>query len=112
LKNKNFVNLSQALIECGADPNVGTDTNWNPLHSAVEMENTELLEELLRVSSTMVNCRNSSGWTPMDIALIKKRVDMANTLWERGGQISMFCKPESGWTPLHKGKNRFFVPQN
>lgn len=76
---KGQVNLVQALLEKGANPNLADVNKTTPLHYAVLLKN-ELLIELLMASNADTSLKDSRGKTALDYALMDKNKNIISLL--------------------------------
>lgn len=71
--------LLTAILAKGANPNLLSDNEWPPLHTAVEHGNPELVRALLSYGA-YVDIQDESGFTPLQLA-----IDMeADGAWQEG----------------------------
>jgi ankyrin repeat protein len=67
------------LLDQGADPNALTDCGRRPLHSAVSVEDGELLKLLLRYGADPT-LKDNHGRTPYDLAVERNFFEIAHLL--------------------------------
>jgi ankyrin repeat protein len=84
------------LLVRGVDPNVRDATGQTALHIALKDDSEKALASLLKHPQLDVNAANGAGETPLMLAAIAGRLEVARQLAERGAQIN-----REGWTPLH-----------
>lgn len=73
---------------------------WTTLHDAVFVRPTQDILTLLSQPEvkSLINTQNATGWTPLHIAALKNRKDVAIMLINLGA--SKDIKSYSGYTPL------------
>lgn len=86
----------QALAARGFDLNTVNPQGEHPLFLALKAEAWRVAAFLLERPEVRVESRSATGETPLMIAALKGRLDLARRLIERGAEVN---KP--GWTPLH-----------
>ena len=86
----------QDLAARGFDLNTVNPQGEHPLFLAMKAEAWRAAAFLISRPEVKVESRSSSNETPLMIAAIKGRLDLARGLIERGAEVN---KP--GWTPLH-----------
>lgn len=90
------VDTVQGLARRGFDLNTVNPDGEHPLYLAMKAEAWTVAGWLLGQPQVKVESRSKAGETPLMIAAIKGRLDLARRLIERGAEVN---KP--GWTPLH-----------
>ncbi|UIP92246.1 ankyrin repeat domain-containing protein [Wolbachia endosymbiont of Anopheles demeilloni] len=85
------------LLDNGAKVN-GCDTSMNPLCVAINNGHDEVAQLLLSVEGVDVNIGNQLGNTPLHIAAITGRKEIARLLLAKGADANI--KNHSGDTPL------------
>ena len=70
------------------------------LHSATVKGNTKLVRKLLRRSETDVDCRDSSGMTPLMLAAYDGNLAAVKLLLEGGAGVNINAL--IGWSALHE----------
>lgn len=86
----------QELAARGFDLNTVSPQGEHPLFLAMKAEAWRAAAFLISRPEVKVETRSATGETPLMIAAIKGRIDLARRLIERGAEVN---KP--GWTPLH-----------
>lgn len=86
----------QDLAARGFDLNTINAQGEHPLFLAMKAESWRVAGFLIGRPEVKVEHRSATGETPLMIAAIKGRIDLARRLIERGAEVN---KP--GWTPLH-----------
>ncbi|ESO02306.1 hypothetical protein HELRODRAFT_65123, partial [Helobdella robusta] len=66
---------------------------------AAESGKKHVLEELLAVDASLVNCRDSDGYTPLHRAAYENKTDVVKFLLANGADINARTKDD--WTALH-----------
>lgn len=84
------------LIRQGADPGDANAQGNPPLHIAIQQESWKAAQALIAQDRTDVNQANANGETPLMLAALKGRLDLAGQLLARGAYVN-----RPGWTPLH-----------
>ena len=96
--------IAKALIEAGADPNVGGGANGSPLHMAV-VRGSLLITDMLIKRGAEVNIVDSDGNTPLHFVMnvFTKRDTKYKAIAE--SLVMSGAKPNSRnkelWAPLH-----------
>mgnify|MGYP006141233723 FL=1 len=93
---RNDVEKLQALARRGFDLNTLDAQGDHGLLLALRADAWAVAGYLIAQPQVQVESRSGSGETPLMIAAIKGRLDLARRLIERGAEVN---KP--GWTPLH-----------
>lgn len=91
----------QQLIQRGADPNWPNETGVPALVLALQLEDEKVPVFLARLPQTQVEVQNLAGETPLMIAALMDRLDVAEALLERGAELN-----RPGWTALHYAATR------
>lgn len=86
----------QELAARGFDLNTVNPQGDHPLFLSLKAEAWRVAAFLITRPEVRVESRSASGETPLMMAAIKGRIDLARRLIERGAEVN---KP--GWTPLH-----------
>ncbi len=86
----------QGLTRRGFDLNTLDAGGEHGLMLALRADAWAVADYLIAQPQVQVESRSSAGETPLMIAAIKGRLDLARRLIERGAEVN---KP--GWTPLH-----------
>lgn len=84
------------LLQRGVDPNVGDKDGNSALMIALRGESYQAAERLIAHDATDVNRPNAANETPLMMAALRGRLDLAKQLVSRGAKINL-----KGWTPLH-----------
>jgi ankyrin repeat protein len=74
-------------------------TKSTPLHFAIELDRLEWVHLLLQASGTNVDAQDGVGHTPLHVACIRGRRDLAEALIARGANPNVANKAKE--TPLH-----------
>jgi ankyrin repeat protein len=91
------------LLHRGADPNIGGQTGWTPLHFATAFGRTEIAEILLQYKA-VVNAQDDAGRTPLHLVSKWEHVDFTRLLLEHGADVN--SKDVDRCTPLHLAYDR------
>ncbi len=86
----------QGLAARGFDLNTVNPQGEHPLFLALKAEAWRVAAFLVSRPEVRVETRSATGETPLMIAALKGRIELARRLIERGAEVN---KP--GWTPLH-----------
>jgi ankyrin repeat protein len=76
--------LAQALLERGAEPNAGQQGGFTPLHEAAATGQLELAKLLLGRGAN-INAKSDAGKTALSYAIENNQTEMAKFLEARGG---------------------------
>ena len=85
------LDLMKLLIDRGADVNASSNYGSTRLGNAFLNINPDVAKLLID--------RGANGWTPLFLAVIENRLDVAKRLIDLGADVN--AKGASGWTPLH-----------
>ncbi|KAK7573948.1 hypothetical protein V9T40_011139 [Parthenolecanium corni] len=93
--------VGRILFEKGADVRSIDQRGNLPLHRACQENNLDMIRFLVECDSTLINCTNNKGCTPLMLAAASwgSDVRVVRILCENGAKIDI-CD-ESGWTALH-----------
>ncbi len=89
--------VTELLIEHGADVNAFDNDGWSVLMFAIENKATKTAELLIQQGAN-VNATTKSGMTPLMIAARKDEKDIAELLIKNGSNVNAIDK--DGWSPL------------
>ena len=78
---------------------------WTPLLSAVDANDGEIVEMLLKHPDIDVNKTGSGGWTPLLLAIAEKNEGIVEILLKHP-EIDVNIAGLKGWTPLTRACNR------
>lgn len=84
------------LLNRGFDPNAVNEKGEYALYVAVRDESPKVAALLIAHPHTDVDAANAAGETPLMMAALRGKVELARQIIERGGQVN-----RDGWTPLH-----------
>jgi len=84
------------LLDAGLDPNLRKANGDTALHVATREESAQALARLLQHPAIEVDLSNEAGETPLMLAALRGRLDLAKPLLAHGARIN-----RSGWTALH-----------
>jgi hypothetical protein len=79
----NKLEISQMLLKRGANPNHQDDAGNNALHLSVLNSDTEITKVVLGSSEIQIDEKNSSGATPVQIAIENNKKEIAELIFER-----------------------------
>jgi len=85
-----------SLLERGFDPNAHDEGGQSALGLAVREKSDRVVDVLLKHPQLDINSRNSVGETPLMLAALQGRLELAQRLIEQGASIN-----QGGWNPLH-----------
>ena len=100
-----------ALLQRGADVNVGSAAGWTPLHFALvadtEGDDRHELAMMLIERGADVNAETAvAGWTPLHFAVLHRdEPKIVAALIRRGANVNAQTR-FGGWTPLHLALGR------
>lgn len=83
----NCKDVTEYLLNEGADVNAKMDDGVTPLHISARNGNIEI-SEILIMHGANINAVDSQGWTPLDRAVIWKKEDAVTFLKSHGGRSS------------------------
>ncbi len=89
--------LVQALLAAGADPNAHNQNGGTPLLYAVAGGSQQVVGRLL-AAGAQINQRSSNGWSPLMMAVAKRRAMLVRSLLRAGADAN--TSDVYGWTPL------------
>ena len=81
----NCRDLTEYLLDQGADPNAAKTDGVRPLHLAAQRGVLPIVA-LLLAHGAHINARDSKGWTPLDRSVKWNHTDVAKYLRQHGGQ--------------------------
>ncbi|KAK7490959.1 hypothetical protein BaRGS_00017831 [Batillaria attramentaria] len=90
--------VTEILLQRGADVNALTSLEWTPLHLASENGHVRVANILLALGAH-VNVQEKRGWSPLHLASCRGHARMADVLLQRGARVDM--RKAFEWTPLH-----------
>ena len=100
IRNDDLPQVRQ-LLRRGVDPNWPDPTGDPALLVALKAEAKDVSLFLARQPQTQVQSRNPFGETPLMMAAIQNRLDVAEVLLTRGAEVN-----QPGWTALHYAATR------
>ena len=89
------LDLMKLLIDRGADVNASSNDGSTRLGIAFLIREPDITKLLID--------HGANGWTPLFLAVIENRLDVAKRLIDLGADVN--AKGASGWTPLHLAGN-------
>lgn len=86
-----FVRITELLIQGGADVNAQGEVwgNWRPMHTLAEWSGFTEQADLMLDAGADINAETDTGWTPLDLAIDRKREDMICHLRARGAKTGV-----------------------
>jgi ankyrin repeat protein len=93
------VEVSELLIERGADVNALNEDKSIPLHFASQFGHLDVAKRLLAHGAS-VNSKTNVGWTPLHSAAYLGRFQIARILLENKARVNI--QDSDGRTPLHR----------
>lgn len=95
----------KALVKKGADPKKANKYGTTVLSLMVKRGQMDMMEFAVKGMSQedlkkFVNCRSTSGWTPLMAASEVNKIDTVKWLVERGAIVNSQMD-SSGWTAMH-----------
>lgn len=97
VKSNNLVE-ARDLIQHGADVNLLSRSQMNPLYYAADCGYNEMVRLLLE-NGALIEARSVNGWNPLTIASERGYAKVAKTLIQQGADVH--AATDSGWTALH-----------
>ncbi|KAJ8710338.1 hypothetical protein PYW07_009704 [Mythimna separata] len=102
INEMHLVEVIQMLLTAGGNFNTMKPNKLNnmdtPLHTAVEIESLEAIQELLDAGAA-VTCLNRAGLTPLHVCVKKNLEEHLQELLDAGAAVT--CLNRAGLTPLH-----------
>lgn len=86
----------QKMLQAGFDVNAVNPRSLSGLYLALREGSNTVVPVLLAWPGLAVDAENAMGETPLMMAALKGRVEVMNTLIQRGARIN-----KAGWAPLH-----------
>src|SRR5262249_12651305 len=77
--------ITQHLLESGADPNIRDKTKKTPLHLAAFNGNADSTRNLL-LRGAESNMKDDRGWTARDVAMVSTKVDAEKVFYDFVGR--------------------------
>jgi uncharacterized protein len=90
------VRAIEPLAKAGVDLNVRNAKGQVPISAALQAGSFEVAKLLSSQPGLDVNAANTAGETPLMMAALRGRVDVMQTLIERGAKVH-----QAGWSPIH-----------
>ena len=86
-----FVRITELLIQNGADVNAQGEVwgNWRPMHTLAEWSGLAEQADLMLDAGADINAETDTGWTPLDLAIDRKREDMICHLRTKGAKTGV-----------------------
>ncbi|GBM77469.1 Ankyrin-2 [Araneus ventricosus] len=94
---KGFCEITRLLITNGADLNISD--RFPPLHVAISKGHSEVIDILIK-SGANITLRNTDGYSPIELAIKCKNLDLMETLLEIS-KLDINLKGPNGQTLLH-----------
>ena len=94
-----WVDAVQVLLEAGADPGKPDLTGSLPLHTAVLVNNSQIISELVHYKGTL-NKTDETGVTALQLACCKGHADITGELLKAGAQPDLPTKSQEKSTAL------------
>jgi ankyrin repeat protein len=97
---QNHKDLTEFLLDRGADVNALTTDRLTPLHMAAQNGNLEIVQLLLR-KKAKIDAVDSKGWTPLDRARKWRHPEVTDFLIREGGHgvIPLKASPHTCFHP-------------
>ena len=86
----------QQLLERGFDPNSPNPKGQPALMAAMQQSSNKVVDLLVNWPSTNLSIKNPQGETPLMLAALNNKLQLAKLLILRGADVN-----QAGWTPLH-----------
>ncbi len=96
--------ITQMLIEAGADVNIQTNNGWTPLHKATMGGHSEIVQMLIGAGAD-VNVKDNWDNTPLHLAAYYTREDIAEMLVNAGADQTILNYRGLSWEDII-GKDR------
>lgn len=90
------VRAIEPLAKAGVDFNTRNAKGQVPISAALQVGSFEVAKLLSSQAGVDVNAANGAGETPLMMAALRGRVDVMQTLIERGAKVH-----QAGWSPIH-----------
>jgi ankyrin repeat protein len=95
--NKNL-GMAKIFIQQGADVNMFSATQMNPLYYAADCGQVEMVKLLLDAGA-LIDAKSTQGWSPLSLALYRGHIPVAKELIRRGADVK--TANDFGWTAQH-----------
>ena len=93
--------IVKLLAENGANLDEKTNDGYTLLMNAVEKENSEIVDYLIKKGANVELANEKDGWTPLVYAIVRANFKIVKLLVDNGANINVLCSYEgNALTPL------------